>query len=49
MKNKIEKIRQAEKILKAFQGSIYWLNALIEYKMISKSEAGIIINKGGVK
>lgn len=35
-------IKEAKKIIKGFDNSIYWLKALVDIKQINKVEAGII-------
>ena len=52
MKNKIKKEKlsnkQADRILKAFDYSLYWLNVLVNNKEISIAQAGALIVKVGI-
>jgi len=44
MKNKIT-LQEAERISRAFNNDLYWINAMVKLKMIQPSEAGYIIIK----
>ena len=39
---------QALNVWKSFGYSFYWLNVLINNNEISKAQAGLLINKGGI-
>ena len=40
--------KQADRILKAFDYSLYWINVLIDNNEISKAQAGYLVNKAGI-
>jgi len=40
---------QALKLFESMGKSLYWLQAMINLNYINRAQAGLIINKGGIK